>query len=825
MASDIPNYAIKGIRVKNRISKIKEIIEGKLKRYYGRALENASDEEMFQAVAMSIRDIILERGVKANAAIEKKGLKKLCYLSAEFLMGRALVNNLINLGLLSDYRAVMTEIGYPFEKLEEQENEAALGNGGLGRLAACFLDSMATLNLPVSGYGIRYEYGMFCQRIVDGKQTEVPDDWTAKGDIWEIERREEQIEVRFEGTVEEVWTDDGLTVAHKNCQTVVAVPYDMPVVGYDSPTPARLRLWRAECPAVFDLHSFNKGDFVCMLQQKELAESISKVLYPRDNHITGRMLRLRQYYFLASASMQSMVRDHKKLYGDVRTLPEKVVIQINDMHPALAIPDLIRILIDEEGLGWDDAYGIVSRVFNYTNHTVMQEALAAWPEQLFKSMLPRVYAIIFEINERFNQKLCKAFPEDRDKISHMSIIAYDEIRMANMCVAVCHIVNGVSQLHGKILKTRTFRDFYVMFPGKFTAITNGITPRRWLAAANPALCALIADHIGDKFIRDYHELERLKPLVDDQRFLADFAIVKQQNKRRLSEHIYKKQGITLDPDSVFDVQAKRLHEYKRQLLKVLHILYLYNRFTGSEGYSLPRPVTFLFAAKASPAYRRAKSIIRLINAVADLVQSHPRTRDNIRVAFLENYNVSLAELLIPAADISEQISTAGCEASGTGNMKFMLNGAVTLGTMDGANIEIFDAVGKDNIFIFGARAEEIAWMETENLYQPKNYFDRNADIRDAVSRLVDGSLPGVAKDRFEEIYQSLLFGDYDRADKYFLLYDFDAYRAVFENILAAYTDTPAWTRKAAVNTASAGYFSVDRTINDYNRMIWGLDSI
>ena len=811
--------------MKNGILKIKGIIEGKLKRYYGRALENASDEEMFQAVAMSIRDIILERGVEANAEIEKKGLKKLCYLSAEFLMGRALVNNMINLGLLSDYRAVMTEIGYPFEKLEEQENEAALGNGGLGRLAACFLDSLSTLNLPVTGYGIRYEYGMFCQRIVDGKQTEVPDDWTAKGDIWEIERREEQIEVRFEGTVEEVWTDDGMTVAHKNYQTVVAVPYDMPVIGYDSHTPARLRLWRAECPAVFDLHSFNKGDFVSMLRQKELAESISKVLYPRDNHITGRMLRLRQYYFLASATMQCMVRDHKKLYGDVRTLPEKVVIQINDMHPALAIPDLMRILIDEESLGWDDAYGIVSRVFNYTNHTVMQEALAAWPEQLFKSMLPRVYAIISEINERFNQKLCKAFPEDRDKIAHMSIIAYDEIRMANMCVAVCHVVNGVSQLHGKILKTRTFRDFYVMFPGKFTAITNGITQRRWLAAANPALCTLIADHIGDKFIRDYHELERLKPLVEDQRFLADFASVKQQNKRRLAEHVYKQQGVTLDADSVFDVQAKRLHEYKRQLLKVLHILYLYNRFTGNEGYSLPRPVTFLFAAKASPAYRRAKSIIRLINAVSALVQSHPRTRDNIRVAFLENYNVSLAELLIPAADISEQISTAGCEASGTGNMKFMLNGAVTLGTMDGANIEIFDAVGEDNIFIFGARAEEIAWMETENLYHAKNYFDRNADIRDAVSRLVDGTLPGVGKDWFQEIYQSLLFGDYDRADKYFLLYDFDAYRTAFENILAAYTDTPAWTRKAAVNTASAGYFSVDRTIDDYNRMIWGLDSI
>jgi len=509
----------------------------------------------------------------------------------------------------------------------------------------------------------------------------------------------------------------------------------------------------------------------------------------------------------------------------VRTLPDKIVIQINDIHPALAIPDLMRILLDEEKLKWDEAYDITSRVFNYTNHTVMHEALESWPEQLFKSMLPRVYTIIFEINERFSQKLWKKFPEDRDKISNMSIIAYDEIRMANMCIAVCNTVNGVSQLHGRILKTRTFRDFYVMFPKKFTAITNGITPRRWLAVANPDLCELICDHIGDKFIRDYHELERLKPLVDDKRFLADFARVKQQNKRRLTDYVFKKQGIALDASAVFDVQAKRLHEYKRQFLKVLHILYLYNRFTGEDGYSLPRPVTFLFAAKASPVYRRAKDIIQLIHAVAALVEAHPRTKDRIKVIFLENYNVSLAEVLIPAADISEQISTAGCEASGTGNMKFMLNGAVTLGTMDGANVEIFEKVGNNNIFIFGARAEEIARMENENTYNPKDLFDRHADIHDAVSRLVDGTLPGVGNDRFQDLYNSLLFGDYNHADKYFLLYDFDSYRAAFENVLAAYIDKPAWTKKAALNTASAGYFSVDRTIDEYNRIIWGLDSI
>jgi len=809
----------------NGILKIKTEIEGKLKRHYGRTFENASDEEIFQTIALSLRDRIVEQWANAGEEVEARGLKKLCYLSVEFLMGRALLNNMINLGVFEDYRAVMDEIGYPLEKLEEQENEAALGSGGLGRLAACFLDSLATLNLPVTGYGIRYEYGLFRQRIEDGEQTEVPDNWMNRGDVWEIERREEKIEVRFEGMAEELWTEEGLTVVHKNFQRVTAVPYDMIVAGYKSSLPATLRLWRAEYPAGFDFQSFNKGDFAYMLQQKEIAESISKVLYPKDDHIAGRMLRLRQYYFLASATMQCVVREHKKLYEDVRTLPEKIVVQINDIHPALAIPELMRILLDEEGLGWDEAYDIASRVFNYTNHTVMHEALESWPEQLFKSILPRIYTIISELHERFNRMLWKKFPEDRDKIAHMSVIAYDEIRMANMCIAVCDKVNGVSQLHGRILKTRTFRDFYVMFPKKFTAITNGITPRRWLAAANPALCGLIRDHIGDGFIRDYPELERLKPLADDPQFLADFASVKEQNKKRLADYVSRHHGFPLDAKSVFDVQAKRLHEYKRQLLKVIHILHLYNRLTGEGNYTLPRPVTFIFAAKASPVYRRAKDIIRLIYAVAALVQAHPRTKDAIRVVFLENYNVSLAEKLIPAADISEQISTAGCEASGTGNMKFMLNGAVTLGTLDGANVEILEKVGKENIFIFGARAEDIARMESENTYDPKKLMDQDADICCAVSRLVDGTLPGVDSERFRDLYNALLFGHYDRADKYFVLYDFEAYCREFEKVMAAYTDEKSWTKKAVFNTASAGYFSVDRTIDEYNRSIWGLESL
>lgn len=802
------------------MEKIKRTIVEKLKRDYGRTLENASDEEMFQAVALSLRDMIFDRYVKDDG--ERGDQKRLYYLSAEYLMGRALVNNMISLGVLDDYKAVMEEIGYPFEALVQEEFEAGLGNGGLGRLAACFLDSLSTLNLPVTGHGIRYEYGIFRQRVVDGEQTEEPDDWTQKGDVWEIERREEQVEIRFEGTIDESWTDDGLRVVHRNYQTVTAVPYDLPVLGYQSHTPALLRLWRAEFSAAFDLNSFNKGDYMCMLRQRELAESISKVLYPEDDHIAGRMLRLKQYYFLASAAMQCMLRDHKKRHGDVRLLPDYAVIQINDTHPALAIPELMRLLMDEEGLGWDEAFGIVGRIFNYTNHTVMQEALEAWPEQLFKSLLPRIYAIVSTLSDRFSRQLWQAFSGDWDKISRMSIIAYDEVRMANMCVAVCRRVNGVSQLHGSILKTRTFRDFYVLTPEKFTAVTNGVTLRRWLAASNPRLTALICDCIGDGFLKDYTQLKRLKPFAEDAGFLNAFADIKAQNKRRISDYVLKSSGIAIDPAFVFDVQAKRLHEYKRQLLKALHILHLYNRLTQDDSFTLPAPAAFLFAAKASPGYHKAKDIIRLINAIAALVNSHPRTKDVLRVAFLENYNVSLAELLIPAADISEQLSTAGREASGTGNMKFMLNGAVTLGTMDGANVEILEQVGADNIFIFGAPASKIAEMEANRSYSPMALMEADKSIREAVMRLTDGTLPVDDPLRFDALYQSLTAGDYDRADKYFVLFDFNAYREMFGKVLLAYTDRQGWLKKAAMNTACAGYFSADRTVREYDRLIWRL---
>ena len=800
-------------------------IQNNLIKGQGRKPEQASDEEMFKAVALSIREQIMERWLQANEQIDEKRAKRLYYLSAEFLTGRVLVNNMINLGMLDEYKSALAKINYPFEKLEEQENEAALGNGGLGRLAACFLDSLSTLNLPVVGHGIRYEYGLFRQQIVNGEQVEMPDDWTQNGVVWEIERPEEQVEVCFEGTVDEIWTGDGLKTVQKNCQRVLAIPCDMPVIGYNSRVPASLRLWRAACPAAFDLHSFNKGDYICVMKQKELAESISKVLYPEDNHITGRMLRLKQYYFLASAAMQSLVREHKKQGGDVRTLPQMAVIQINDTHPAMAIPELMRILLDEEGLSWDEAYGIVEKTFNYTNHTVLSEALEVWPEQLFASLLPRIYMIVKEISNRFSAKLWQAFSGDWDKISRMAIIAYDEIRMANLCIAVCSKVNGVSQLHGAILKTRTFRDFFVLFPDKFTAVTNGITQRRWLSVSNPALDSLLRAHIGDRFLTDYKALERINDHIGSKRFLADLMQVKAHNKQRLAEYVKNKQGVVLNPQSVFDVQAKRLHEYKRQLLKVLHILHLYNRLTQDSDFSLPQPVTFLFAAKASPAYHRAKKIIRLINAVGELVRANPRTKEIIDVVFLENYNVSLAEKLIPAADISEQISTAGREASGTGNMKFMLGGAVTLGTMDGANVEIYQQVGADNIFIFGASAETIARMEAEHSYDPKSFIEKKPFIKAALSRLTDGSLAGGDKTLFEDLVNSLLVGDYDPPDKYFVLHDLESYDAVFEKMMHAYADKTRWSKMSAHNTANAGFFSSDRTIEEYNQLIWGLTAL
>jgi starch phosphorylase len=795
-------------------------IIGKLKRHFGKTLENATKDELYKASAICIRDNIMDQWLAANEQVEKRGLKQVYYMSAEFLMGRAYINNMVNLGLLEQYKAAFQELGLELNEIANQETDAGLGNGGLGRLAACFLESLATLDLPAIGCGIRYEYGLFKQKIIDGAQIEVEDNWLQDGCVWEVERPDEQVEIHYNGEIEEVWTEHGLKIHHKNYNTVIAVPYDVPVVGYKSKCPATLRLWSARAKESFDIRSFNQGNYAKAMMDAEMAEAISKVLYPADDHDQGKQLRLRQFYFFTSATMQSLVRKHKKLYGDLHTLPEHAVVQINDTHPTLAIPELMRILMDEEGFSWDDAYSIVSRMFNYTNHTILTEALERWDEKMFRTLLPRIYSIVQAINQKYCEQLNIYYPGQMDRIAHMAIVAYGQIRMANLCVAVCGHVNGVSQLHGNILRESLFADENRIHPEKFLAFTNGITHRRWLAVANPGLTKLMTEYIGEEFIGDYTQFEKLLPYTKDKDFLKKYAQVKLENKKRLAAYVKEKQGIDININSIFDVQAKRLHEYKRQLLKCIHILYLYNQIIKNPD-TLTQPVTFFFAAKAAPGYMRAKKIIRLINAIADLVNNDPRTKDKIQVVFIENYCVSAAEVLIPAADISEQLSTAGLEASGTGNMKFMMNGAITLGTMDGANVEIYEQVGPRNIFIFGANVNEINMMNSYHTYRPGSFYEQNVDIREALNRMIDGTLPGVSTGLFSDLYQSLLFGD--GADKYFLLYDFSSYAQAFAKAVEMYQHhNDQWMEMAAINTAKSGFFSSDRTIAEYNDQVWKL---
>ena len=802
-------------------SKEYENIRSKLKRHFGKTLENASMELIYQACALCVRDEIMDEWTRSQENIQKQGKKMLVYMSAEFLMGRALVNNMINLGKFDRYKDALAEMGIDLYDVEEEEDDAALGNGGLGRLAACFLDSLATLELPAMGCGIRYEHGLFKQKILDGAQVEVEDNWLDTGEVWEVETVEEQVEVHFGGEIKEEWTDEGLRINHFNYSTVVAVPYDMPIVGYDSDTPATLRLWSARAKKNLDMSLFNRGDYARAMEEKELAEVISKVLYPEDNHEAGKQLRLKQFYFFTSATIQSLVRRYKKLYGDLHTLPKYIEIQINDTHPTLAIPELMRILMDEEGFSWDDAWYIVGQVFNYTNHTILREALECWPKDMFSRLLPRIYAIIKAINEKYCETLWQEYPGDFEKISQLSIIAYNEIRMAHLCVAACGKINGVSQLHGNILKTQLFRDSYIQHPSKFLAITNGITHRRWLAKANPGLTKLMIDYIGDGFLKDYTQFERLMEYQHDEKFRERFFEIKQQNKKRLADYVLKKQGIVLNTDAIFDTHAKRLHEYKRQLLKVMHIICLYNRILEDPS-SFTQPMVFLFAAKASPGYARAKNIIRLINSVAQLVNNDPKTKDILQVVFIENYSVSAAEILIPATDFSEQLSTAGMEASGTGNMKFMMNGAVTIGTMDGANVEIYERVGEENIFIFGATVQEIERLKKFNAYNTGEYYEKDKELRSVLGRLIDGSLPGANDRQFSDLYHSLVFGDFEAADRYFLLHDFRSYDDAFARAVKTYRDKEKWLDLAISNTAMSGIFSSDRTIKDYNDLIWRL---
>ena len=796
----------------------------KLKTHFGKTIETATTRHIYEAVAICVRDEIIDTWLNSKQKIDSEGKKMLVYMSAEFLIGRGLVNNLINLDLFQKYEDALYELGVNIYDVENEEHDAALGNGGLGRLAACFLDALSTLNLPAMGCGIRYEHGLFKQRILEGAQVEITDDWIDTGYVWEVENPDEAVEVHFGGKITEDWSNGKLRIIHEDYSTVIAVPYDMPIVGYETHTPATLRLWSARAQKTLDMQYFNKGDYVRASEERELAEVISKVLYPEDNHDAGRQLRLKQFYFFTSATMQYLVKRHKKLYGDLHTLPDYITVQINDTHPTLSIPELMRILMDEEGFGWDEAFDVVSKIFNYTNHTIMQEALECWPEDMFKLLLPRIYRIIQIMNEKYCHNLWQFYEGDFDKISKMSIIAYNQIRMANLCVAVCARVNGVSKLHGEILKSKIFRDSYVINPSKFLAITNGITHRRWLLKANPELSKLISDYIGDDFKLDYTRFEMLKAFIDDEDYISRFEDIKKENKHRLSEYVYQKQGIKLNENSLFDVQCKRLHEYKRQLLKVLHIIYLYNRLLADPS-SLKQPITFLFAAKASPGYARAKNIIRLINAVGDLVNNDERVNKLLQVVFIENYCVSAAEVMIPATDVSEQISTAGMEASGTGNMKFMMNGAVTIGTMDGANVEIYEQVGKDNMYIFGCSADEIFSMKSRRSYRPSDVYEHDSELRNVLSRLVDGSLPNTLDRQFSDIYQSLLFGDFGTADQYFVLKDFRSYVETYDRMLKDYADKKKWYKMAAYNTAKSGIFCADRTIKEYNEQIWKLEPL
>ena len=802
---------------------IKASIIGKLQRYNGRTIEEASNGQIYRALASTVRDQIMQKWMISREERKTNNNKRLFYLSVEFLMGRSLYTNILNLVSLDAYKQALDELHIDVDKVLQEEPEPALGNGGLGRLAACFMDSLASLDLPAMGCSIRYEYGLFRQKIVDGQQVELPDYWLGNGNVWEMPVMEDACEVHFNGHVE-MGNENGRTVfRHVGYNTVEAVPYDMPLVGYDTSTVNSLRLWSARAPKRIDLSDFNHGHYVQASEEKELAEAISNILYPEDNHYEGKLLRLKQQYFFTSATLQYILKDFKKLNGtNWSKLPEKVVIHINDTHPGLAIPELMRLLMDQEGLGWDEAQQIVSRTMAYTNHTIMAEALEKWPEDMVKSLLPRIYQILVEMNKRLCARLWNFFPGEAERVGRMAIIAYGYIHMANLCVAMTFSTNGVSKLHGDILKHTTFADYYSIMPEKFYAITNGITPRRWLMLANPALSELLDETIGQGWRKDLNELEKLLPFADDAAFVEKFAAVKKENKERFSRWIYRHQGIELDPTMMFDVQVKRLHEYKRQLLNALHILVLYNRICDDPNYTMA-PRTFIFGAKAAPGYRRAKEIIHFINVLAAKVASHERASKMIKIAFLQNYNVSTAEMLMPASEVSEQLSTASKEASGTGNMKFMMNGAVTIGTLDGANVEIADLVGRDNCYIFGMRSNEVEALYAAGTYRSLDIYETNAELRRALNMMFDGSLTPENPKMFEGLYRALVFSDNGgMADPYLVLKDFGSYQQAQSRLGADYLDQKAWTRKEIINVAKSGVFSSDRTIREYNDLIWHL---
>ena len=803
------------------VEQIKQSIVEKLQRNFGCDTTDATDEQLYEAVAVTVRDEIMQRRAASRGERKRQQAKKLYYLSAEFLVGRAMHTNMVSLVNEKNYLQALDELGIDQTRLFEREPEPGLGNGGLGRLAACFLDSLSALKLPAMGCTIRYELGLFRQHIVHGYQVELPDNWLVNGNIWEIPRPNEAVEVHFGGYVEEYEQDGRQKFRQKNFSTVMAVPYDMPVLGYDSNMVNMLRTWSARAKKPLDLQSFNNGQYAQATEDRDSIELISKVLYPEDTHEQGKELRLKQQYFLSSASVQYALNDFIKVYGyDFKRLPEKVMLHVNDTHPALAIPELMRLLIDEYNMDWEEAEDITRRCVAYTNHTVMQEALEKWPQHMMRSLLPRIYMILEEMNRRLCQKLWNAYPGQWERIGHMAILAYDQVHMANLCVSACSTVNGVSQIHADILRKQTFKDYYALAPERFLGITNGITHRRWLMQSNPELSDLLDEAIGQAWRKDAERLSDLTPLADDAAFRERFAAIKLHNKERMARMIREHQGTIITPDTMFDVQAKRLHEYKRQLLNALAILILYNRIADNPNYEIT-PRTYIFGAKASPAYYRAKLIIKLLGNLGELIDKHPRARKMMKVVFLENYCVSAAEVLIPAADVSEQLSTAGKEASGTGNMKFMMNGAVTIGTMDGANVEIHDAVGPDNIYIFGMTADQVD--RSYSNYRASDIYETNAEIRRAMDQLIDGTLSPDNPRLFQELYHSLLFGDPGcMADNYFVLKDLTSYVSTHQILDSDYTKKDEWLRKAILNTAKSGVFSSDRTIREYNEKIWHL---
>ncbi|MBQ8318346.1 MAG: glycogen/starch/alpha-glucan phosphorylase [Lachnospiraceae bacterium] len=795
----------------------KEVINN-VKNLFRKTIDEATPQQVFQAVSYAVRDDIIDRWIATHKEYEERNAKTVYYLSMEFLMGRALGNNLINLTSYEQIKEALDEMGFDLNFIEDQEPDAALGNGGLGRLAACFLDSLATLGYPAYGCGIRYRYGMFKQAIEDGYQIEKPDNWLKDGNPFEVRRPEYAVEVKFGGYVRTECRDGKNYFVHEDYQSIRAVPYDLPVIGYGNNVVNTLRIWDAEAIQEFNLNSFDKGDYQKAVEQQNLARNLVEVLYPNDNHYSGKELRLKQQYFFVSASIQRAILKFKETNGDIRDLPNKVTFQLNDTHPTVTVAELMRILVDEECLEWDEAWDITCRTCAYTNHTIMAEALEKWPIDLFQRLLPRIYQIVDEINRRYVKLIEDTYPGDQDKVRNMAILYDGQVKMAHLAIAGSYSVNGVAQLHTEILKKRELKDFYQMRPDQFNNKTNGITQRRFLLHGNPLLAAWVTKKIGDGWITDLSQMAKLKKHVTEKKAQKEFMDIKYKNKVRLAEYIKEHNGIEVDPNSIFDVQVKRLHEYKRQQLNILHIMHLYNELKANPDMDFT-PTTFIFGAKAAAGYKTAKLTIKLINAVADVVNNDASIKGKIKVVFIENYRVSNAEIIFAAADVSEQISTASREASGTGNMKFMLNGAPTLGTMDGANVEIVEEVGVDNAFIFGLSAEEVMKYEREGGYYPMDVYNSNPKVKKVLDQLVDGTY-SEDKELFRPLYDTLV-----KQDVYFTLKDFDSYADAQKRVNEAYKDKTAWAQMAMLNTACAGKFSSDRTIEQYAQEIWKLEKV